>query len=301
MMLLLDPALFLTEKPDQLSYEEDTLLTRLVDDAVRLCRQPGHRVLAAGGYWSKLQQELVRPLERVGSPRLKAGLDALRAHARPLVLPEPPASGKARMWGALQLFGWLRLGNDWFKVMEHVLLRCALLDEPVSLLVRLFEGRNQTTHAVGHSQLLEKTRWRLYVQVPGRPLCTLPCLRNPRNLAVDWTQRFDERLPAQSDGARFPFCPPEKWWRRHVEAFRTVKSKPAWVDKRGNGWARPATGGGHHWDVFIADPRLADSIGLDQLNIVQWEVRPEGSIGHIHHVPSEKRGRLRDTAGWTCD
>ena len=301
MKVILDPALFLTRVPGQLSADEDVEIRQLIDDAVRVCRQHGYEVVAAGAYWKKLQQDLVRPLERAGSPQLRAGLDTLRSLAKPRNLPVPPAGSRKKVWGVKQLFGWPRLGQDWLELMETVLVGCALLGESFMLLARQFEGRNQQTHASGRCELVEKTRWRLYIQVTGQPPLTLPCIRNLRNLSIDWTQRFDERLPAQSDGARFPFCPPEHWWRRHVVSCRTVQSKPAWVDARGNGWARPATGGGRHWDVYIEDPNVAETIGLDQLNIVQWEARPEGKVGHIHHVPTEKKSRLADTAGWSCD
>ncbi|HEX5747629.1 MAG TPA: hypothetical protein VFZ09_15385 [Archangium sp.] len=301
MKVILDPALFLTQVPDRLSADEDAELTRLVADAVRVCRQRGYQVVAAGPYWKRMQQELVRPLERVGGRELKAGLDTLRSLAVPQNLPVAPAGSRKKVWGVKQLFDWPRLGSGWLEQMEQLLIGCALLGGPFILLVRHFEGRNQKTYATGRCELVEKMRWRLYIQVTGQPQCTIPCIRNPRNLLVDWTQRFDESLPAQSDGARFPFCPPEKWWRRHVEPFRTMQSKPAWIDVRDNGWARPATGGGRHWDVYIADPKLAESIGLGQLNIVQWEVRPEGKIGDIHHTPTGKQSRLADTTGWSCD
>jgi hypothetical protein len=284
-----------------LSSEEDAEITQLIREAVRVCRQPGYRVVAVGEYWKKLQQDLVRPLERVGSYELKAGLDTLRSYAENLKFPAPALGITKRVWGVKQLFGWARLESTWLELMERLLVNCALLGGPFILFARLFEGRNQQTHAAGRSEIAEKTRWRLYVQLAGQPLCAIPCIRNLRNLAVEWTQRFDERLPAKFDNARFPFCPPEKWWRRQVEPIRTIQSKPAWVDARRNGWARPATGGGRHWDLYIADPNIVETIGLNQLNIVQWEVRPQGIVGDIHHVPTKKQSKIADTAGWSCD
>ncbi|WNG24748.1 hypothetical protein F0U62_12545 [Cystobacter fuscus] len=300
MKVILDPALFLTDVPGHLTAEEDAKLVQLHGDAVRVCRQ-GHSVVAVGDYWKKLQQELVWPLERIGSQRLKAGLSALRDLAKPQTLPAIPPHSRKKVWGIKQLFEWPKLGSNWLEIMESLLVRCALLEEPLMILVRNFEGRNQRTHAAGRCNLIEKTRWRIRIQVTGTPPCIIPCIRSPRNLSVEWTQRFDERLPAQVDKARFPFCPPAKWWGRDVKPFRTMESKPAWEDARGNGWARPATGGGRHWDVYISDPNLTETIGLNQLNIVQWEVTPEGKVGDIHHVPTEKQGRLASIAGWSCD
>ncbi len=82
-----------------------------------------------------------------------------------------------------------------------------------------------------------------------------------------------------------------------------MKSRPVWLDCKGNAWARPniPEGRGHHWDVYISDTQLAERIGLRQLNVVGFGgPASEGAPGLIHHVPTAKQSRLRDDAGWTC-
>ena len=206
------------------------------------------------------------------------------------------------MWSVRPLFGWSNLAPGWFEAMEQLLLRCALTGERGVVITRPIEGRNVRRHAVGRCELMEKTRWRVYVHASGAPPWRADCVTHPRNLSSPWTSRFDHRLPGPEDGARYPFCPPLRWWDRDVSAHSTVESKPAWVDRRGSAWIRPATGGGHHWDVFIRDVSTAEQIGLDQLNIVEWGAPPgQGKPGDIHHVPTGKAGRLKSDPGWSCD
>jgi hypothetical protein len=179
--------------------------------------------------------------------------------------------------------------------MTRLLVSCALLDQPVALATRLFHGRNMTVHAVGRTTLVEKTRWRLILHVPGRPPRFVPCVRSRRNLDTPWTTRFDDLLP---DTGHYPFCPPARWWRRDVPAHRTCRSKPCWVDVFGNGWGQPGAGGNLHWDVFLEDPAMAEAVGLDAINVVAWGTPEPGKTpGEIHHVPEDKKARFRG-GGW---
>jgi len=300
MIAVIDPALFLTDGVQGLLSEgEEKELTEIVDDAARICRAQQAVIPAADWYWKKLQNDLVRPLlRRRRGPRLPQGLDALAHHAKHLTLVGVPTSGAARMWGVKPLFDWVRLEPSWIDVMERLLIGCAQQDDETVLITRLFAGRNMTPHAVGRCTLTEKTRWRVYLHVPGRPPRRIPCIRNPRNLTVPWTARFDEKLP---DQGRFPFCPPGKWWLRDTQGCGTHTSKPAWLDAHGSGWVQPMTGGDHHWDVLLADPNLEETVGLSALNVVAWGTREsEKTPGELHHVPKEKRQRLKPGAGWTC-
>jgi hypothetical protein len=297
MLAVLDPALFLLSGTQPLPADEAHHFEVLLDEAVRICRKTRARIPNQDWYWGELQRSLVLPVERVATRRMKLAIDELRRHAGRIEFPAPV---QARAWGIKPLFGWDRCPPDWLERMQQVLLGCALSDETL-LITRLFEGRNLQIHATGRCTLHEKTRWRLYLHAKGQPPRSIPCVSSARNLAVDWTTRYDERLPASSDGARYPFCPPEGWWRRDVLAFRPHASRPAWVDKQGNAWARPSTGGGYHWDVYLNDPKLIETIGLSQLNIVQFGAPPdEGHSGHIHHVPAKKQARLRNDPGWHC-
>jgi hypothetical protein len=299
MIAVIDPALLLTTEADgALSAEEEAELVACVDDAERICRDFDARIPAADWYWGKLQRETVRSLlRRTKDPRLRQGLDNLRGRAKPVEIAEKPIVGRTQLWGARTLFGDERLAPQWLAVMERLLIGCAQRDEETILITRLFEGRNLVRHVVGKSTLDEKTRWRILANVPGRPPRLIRCVRNPRNLKVSWTTRFDEKLP---DTGRYPFCPPDRWWRGTTEVWRTLKSKPAWLDRYGNGWVQPATGGDYHWDVFLEDPKVRDAVGISQINVVTWGNAEKGKIpGEIHHVPQDKKSRFRG-GGWTC-
>lgn len=299
MIAILDPALLLTASPSgPLAADEEKALSKLLDDVARIFRDHGASIPAVDWYWRKLQTELVRPLYRRSSdPRLRRGLDAWQQHTRSWTVAGTPAQGKSRLWGVKALFDWPRLSPEWLAVMERLLIGCAQLGEPTVLVTRLFSGRNLEEHVASGSTLQAKTRWRLYLHVPGKAPCHVPCVRNPRNLAVPWTARFDDKLP---DGGRYPFCSPKRWWRRDVRVHGTVMSKPAWIDSRGNGWAQPGTGGDYHWDVFIKDPALEEAVGLDAINVAAWGSTDRGKApGEIHHISKEKKARFRDP-GWTC-
>jgi hypothetical protein len=300
MIAILDPALLLTDAAEgPLPQQEEQALSALVDDVARICRDYRARIPNVDEYWLKLQTELVRPLLKrtTRGPHLGEELKKWQQYASRLTLPGTPAAGKTKMWGVTPLFAWNRLPADWLGIMERLLIGCAQLDEQTVLVTRLFPGRNMQQHSVQRSTLTEKTRWRLYLHVPGKAPKHVPCVRNPRNLAVRWTTRFDEKLP---DGGTYPFCPLPRWWRRDVTAHGTVESKPAWVDRNATGWAQPTTGGNHHWDVFIRDPNLQQAVGISPINVVAWgSTEPGKDQGEIHHVPKDKQGRFRG-GGWTC-
>ena len=195
--------------------------------------------------------------------------------------------------------------GDWSDRMVRAVVRAMTARQPTVLLTRAMVGRNLLRHAAGDSTIDESIRWLLHLRVRGAAPTSIPCVRQRRNLqpGLSWTTRFDPRLPAELDGAEYPFCPPERWWRGDVDAVRTMQSRPVWVDARGYGWARPniTRGRGHHWDVYITDVKVAERIGLDQLNIVEFGApADQGQPGSLHHLPRQKQGRLRDRTGWTC-
>ncbi|MDC0711748.1 hypothetical protein POL68_24985 [Stigmatella sp. ncwal1] len=186
--------------------------------------------------------------------------------------------------------------------MASATLRAIVSGEDVVVLTRRVVGRNLKTHAAGGTTLEENTRWILHVQPKNIGHRQILCVHHPRNLSERWTARFDWRLPAVSDGARYPFCPPDNWWKASTSAIRTISSKPAWIDKRGTGWARPniPNGAGYHWDVFIRENALEQAVGLSQINVVAFGAPPdEGAPGQLHHEPGEKAGKLTGT-GWSC-
>jgi len=83
--------------------------------------------------------------------------------------------------------------------------------------------------------------------------------------------------------------------------WKTLESKPCWIDSNGLGWARPRTGGGYHWDVFLKNhTAICEAAGVDQVNVVQHGAPSEqGVAGAIHHA-GEKKGRLNKELSWSC-
>jgi hypothetical protein len=304
MLLVLDPALFLPERlGSPMNADERRQLALTLDEVVQICRTRQARIAGEPSYWRRIQA-LARPLRSLGQDehgrRIDAAMDALGVLLEPLT--RPPPVHQPRMWGVQMLFG-PTIGPDWLTVMEQVLVRSVLADPVVRIVVRFVEGRNVRRHAVKGCELLENLRWRVQLHVPDRPPAKLDCIRSRRNLDIEWSIRMDDRLPATLDGGACPFCPPDGWWRRDVVVFRTRESRPAWIDLRDNAWARPSTGGGHHWDVYLAPP-LDESIGLAQINIAQYDGqrRDRGKApGDIHHMPEEKRARLRKEPRWSCE
>lgn len=297
MIGLLDPALFLP-RPDQ-EIERDLGLVN------RTCRDHGIQLVQLDEYWRDLWTELARPLEhrlgreaRTALQELRRLAEATRRYVPPLVL----GAGKAWRAGFAQLFGHSALGASWEDRMARATVRAAIADGEVVLLARRMPGRNLISHAAGDSTLDETTRWIMHVQPKGIGHRQVLCVHHPRNISERWTARFDWRLPSSSGGAHYPFCPPDRWWKGSTSAHRTVESKPAWLDKHGNGWARPniPEGAGYHWDVFIQSPALQETVGLVQINVVEFGApRREGAAGHLHHVPEGKLGKPTG-AGWSC-
>jgi hypothetical protein len=300
MIGLLDPALFLPRADQEVQRELDLVLLA--------CKKHSIELLPLEEYWLDLWSILGRRLETTLKPDAKRPLQELRKlgeRGKPTLLSLPMLStlyGKAWRSGFRQLFAATWLGNSWEDRMASAVLRVIVADRAVVVFTRRVPGRNLQLHAAGGSTLEENTRWLLHVQPKGIGHRQIPCVYHPRNLSERWTTRFDWRLPTVSDGALYPFCPPNRWWKPSTIAFRTVSSKPSWVDKWGNGWARPniPNGAGYHWDVFIQDPSLEQVVGLPQINVVEFGApASEGAPGQRHHLPTKKDGKLTGK-GWNC-
>ncbi|MCP4659706.1 MAG: hypothetical protein GY856_30250 [bacterium] len=225
------------------------------------------------------------------------GLDAIRSFAAKIRFPEAPP--RVAVWDFRAWF--TQAGPEWVEVMARTLIGCVLTGEETILITQLLPGRNAKEHSgPGRCRLTEKTCWNLRVSVPDTDCRRIPAVCSRRNVSIPWTIRFDDTLPAESDGASFPFCPQRDWFKSSVCAFETHQGRPAWLDAKGNHWACPGTGWGHHWDVYL-DLHLRDRYGLGQLNIVRWGSSPgAGVVGDLHHVPREKQPRLKIRTGWTC-
>lgn len=296
MIGLLDPALFLPRPEAEVQRDFDAVL--------RTCAQHAVSLPTLEEYWQDLWTSLGLPLERSLSPSGKRSLQEIRRLGERSSNEIPSlGQGAGLVWrrGFQQLFGPQHFANSWEERMAAASIRAAATGEKVILLTRRMPGRNLVQHAAGSSTLDENTRWVLHLQPRGIGPVQVLCVYHSRNLTDSWTTRLDWRLPGAL-GARYPFCPPKAWWKGSTVVWRTVSSKPAWIDHHGNGWARPniQNGTGYHWDVYIQSVSLQGVVGLGQINVVAFDApATEGQPGHIHHVPANKNGKLTQT-GWQC-
>jgi hypothetical protein len=290
MLAVIDPCLFDVRDP---------VSARAMREVVGMLRSYKMRIPDVPSYWPKVVQGFLAPLSKKvqGDPEYDRHIKMLLGFAQSMSLPELPP--RVSVWDFKTMF--LPLGEPWLETMRRIVSGCVLSGEDTVLVTRLIEGRNMKTHPHGKVVLEEKTCWNLRVRRP--PSSTIVPVWNvvrARNMDVKWTCRYDDRLPSSSDNATFPFCPSAGWEKSSIVAFRVHESRPAWLDSHGNYWARPSTGAGHHWDVYL-DADLEEEYGLGQLNIVEWGAPPkEGAAGSIHHVPAGKKGRLNKRTGWTC-
>jgi len=211
---------------------------------------------------------------------------------------------RGRMWGVEMMAGGPRSGTPWLPELQRVLaatVATAHQEQTSALfLCHRIEGRNVCDRSSGGVELVEVLRWRLTIANQGSPTTVLPCVSRERHLTVPWTRRMDERLPDEHGPGRHPYCPPPTWHNSKTVVHRTAYSKPCWEDAQGQSWARPSTGSGYHWDVFLT-PANAEQIGLSQINVTQHGAPSgQGAAGDLHHVPANKRHALRSEHGWRC-
>ncbi len=296
MIGVLDPAL-LQLRSDALALDELNLV-------LKMCKEHTIQLIPFEEYWDPMWREFGRRLERgLRDPRAKQALREVRklgGRCSTSGLPAAAPDSIAFRRGFHQLFGedWLSAG--WEERMARAVVRAVMADDDVVVLTRRIVNRNLTLHSANHSTLHINTRWILHVQPQGAGHRHIPCVYHPRNLVTRWTTRLDWRLP--SEAARYPFCPPQDWWKSTTTTYATICSKPAWRDSASRGWARPNIpgGAGYHWDVYIVTPSEQQRIGVSQLNIVEHGApATEGVAGDIHHIPIDKRHLVRDV-GWSC-
>ena len=296
MIALIDPAFFVRGDPrsDEMAFVRDlaAILT--------LLRNGPASLVAVEDYWRPMAAELIQPLEQ-RFPSARQPLGELRKRAVGRVL--PTVHGTHRVWGFKSMFDCPHTGlaPAWVDRMTSAAHRACLTGEPVILIARPVVGRNVVRHQTGHSRIDEVTRWRLYVQPGTATPAPIACIDRVRHLRQPWTARYDARLPGAEDGARYPFCPDPRWWKRDIHVVGTRESKPAFIDHSDRAWARPSTpGAGHHWDVYVSDVVEQERLGVAQLNIVEVGApASEGTPGFIHHVPREKKQAVHDV-GWSC-
>jgi hypothetical protein len=287
---LLDPMLFL--HTPHISLDELTELNHVM-------RTYKMEIPLAPFYWKKFLRECVRLLHARVDRDYLAALDQLRDHSKELHLPALPP--KVSVWSFLDLFA--ELDQEWLDVMLKIAAQCSMTGRRTVVLSRLIDGRNVRSHSASDTNCInEKTIWNLRVQPLRGQIIRIPIACSRRNISIPWSCRFDDELPADIENADFPFCPHPDWETNpNLTVCRTFQSRPAWVDSKGNYWAEPSTPNPQHWDVYL-NSEMHESYGINQLNICKSQVPlPFGkAAGDIHHVPPEKRPRLRRTAGWNC-
>ncbi|HNH49392.1 MAG TPA: hypothetical protein PKY30_20255, partial [Myxococcota bacterium] len=300
MMALLDPYLF--DRPlrrdGTLSPEEEENLAADLEDVWEACTFARARLVQVESYWEPLWQELILPLQnRLLTRPAKNAIGQLRKlQYQNLNLPE--ASAGTRLWGFNAMFPSNKtISTAWRDRMATAAVSLVARGEDLLLLTRLQHGRNMMLHrGKEHVEIEEVVRWRISVRLPKAAASAhIPCIRHRHQLERPWSTRYDHRLPVAADGSRYPFCIPPYWNRRSTVAVRTTASAPAWLDAAGRAWTRPNIpgGAGYHWDVYTVGLAEQQTLGVDQLNVVEFGApSAEGKPGHLHHVPTTKASRV---------
>jgi hypothetical protein len=318
MIALIDPAVFVappgTEKLD--GSEDEALRTR-VEGAHRVLRElvknrsariatrriDVHSEDASATIevdsWGKLQRAHIRPLSRRLSVETQQSVYLLRELiTRHGVLIPKRAERRGRCYGVNALFSPRymdeALCDEWSKLL------CSATGEGDEVVVvsTLVLGRNAANRSSEDgTELVERTRWRVYAHLQEYAPVAIDVLVHTRNIDERWTTRFDPRLPRSGP---CPFCVPRDWHQRGTVVWKTLESKPCWIDSNGLGWARPRTGGGYHWDVFLKNNTvIREEAGVDQVNVVQHDApSAQGVAGAIHHA-GDKKGRLNEALSWS--
>lgn len=310
MIALLDPFLFvrsIDSASAPLSDEIDECLATDLKDTLGALRASRAELAAIDDYWEHLWREIIAPLERrVRNRDTKQALQELRKLGRSFTgLAAAPE--EIRVWGFHTMFGaQTGLSEVWERRMQDAASRVLLCGHKVLLLTRLIEGRNLRVHNGRRDVIIDEiTRWHLSVRFPGDPYHRrIPCIRSKEQIEREWTIRLDERLPTNRDGVPYPYCIPERWWRRDTQVVTTMNSVPVWMDAAQRGWTRPNIPGGrgYHWDVFLTGTMTIEQYNLEYLNITQWGGVPdkeERAPGTIHHIKGDK-GKTPKGPGWAC-
>lgn len=286
MKAILDPFVFWLPPNAQINQKYIGDILTSIDFVISVSRHRSVAIATTDAIWKRIIRDLVRPLSNHIAPRLlQPRISALR---NILTLVEPPPIVTGETWGMKQLFTFDNLpdSDNWMTPLARLAAYWINNNEEVVFLTRLWEGRNLVKHSAGHCVIWEKTHWKVYIQANAvNGTVGITCISSLRNLDVPWTTRYDDRLPDKAPDEGLPFVPPATWDRPTTHAVRTIRSKPAWVDKMGNGWADTNTPGiAHHWDVFLNHTDLKSKFGDDHVNITCWGTEDRGRIqGSIHH------------------
>lgn len=281
-------------------------LRHRLDHANALLMQPGTQLVVAVdklAWFDDVFRAQVKSLELGAERPLKQAFARLLEHRkRGRTLPGVVLTGT--MWGVVQMAQWPTSQRSWRPELERVLaasvVTAAREGVPVVFLCHRIEGRNIRDRSSNSVELVEVLRWRLSVSIRGAMPALIPCVGQLRHLDVPWTRRMDDRLPDVHGPDLHPYCPPSGWAHARTKVWGTHASRPCWLDAQGQWWARPATGGGYHWDVYLNHDE-EQRIGLSQINVTRHGVPiGEGAPGDLHHVPKKKRQAIQTSSGWRC-
>lgn len=308
-LVVLDPGFFredgLQSADAQVFAEAERRLRVRLDDANRVLRG---RTLVVGTqeipWLDTVYHREVRGMQSRLGREAKTAIDQLFREHKRSGLSLSPVVPQGAFWGVAMMADWLALGGGWRENLEYVLAATAhaaqARGEDALFLCHQILGRNAADRSSNTVELIEVLRWRVTVSVRGAKTTVLPCVAHPRHIDVPWTRRMDPRLPDATGPGLHPYCPPPRWKHSGTTVTRTLQSRPCWIDAHDQGWARPATGKGYHWDVYLTAPN-STRIGLSQINVTRHGVPSnEGQPGDLHHVPSEKQHAIRSRTGWRC-
>jgi hypothetical protein len=308
MLVILDPGFFreadIKSGNGERRARAERRLTERLEDANRLLARRGAALIVAVDrlrWFDEIWRAEVRPIEEAAGRPLKQALARLREHhRRGRTLPEVAPQGN--MWGISMMAEWPDFGRSWREALELVVSATvhAGAGEGAVFLCHRILGRNAMDRSSATIELTVVMRWRLTAALRGAPTTVIPCVGSERHIDVAWTRRMDDRLPDAHGTGLHPYCPPAGWRNAQTRVWGTQQSRPCWLDARGQGWARPAIADGYHWDVYVTSEAEA-RIGLGQINVTRFGAPAgQGHPGDLHHIPTAKRGRLRDKSGWDC-
>lgn len=295
LMLVIDPYLFLPN-PIIGIYDKDSskIIKADLKKIIDFCRKQKTKVVFDRETWKNIDLNFIRKLSMTSrDSELDVALTIFRNDLLNVI--DFNESEKTRTWGLNSLFyGIANETNKTFAdAVAKSILHCIKNNFPVSIFVKEILGRNIKEIRAGHSFIIERTRWRIYISQKGfsNPY-PIPCITCERNFTTDWSARHDVNLPSSG---KYEFIPRSRWDLKKTSVSGVMDSKPVFFDRLGNGWARPNTPGSpYHWDVYIKDPGWKAVFKVDQINISRNGIPKEQGIeGTIHHIPKNKASIIK--------
>jgi hypothetical protein len=284
LMLLIDPYIFLPGKTGKFDTKKICEIKLILKTIIFICKQKNWKIICDRDGFNYIEMNIIKNITKdFSDPELATALLIMRRDCINTVHIDD--AQRVRTWGIKPLFNNLVSESD--KLLADFVTKSALacLNKGAQAYFFVHEsvGRNIDLHRAGNSIILERTRWRIYLSAQGLPgIMPIPCIYHQRNLDVEWTTRYDIKLPDSGD---FPFIPLGKWHLRKTIAVGTKTSKPVFIDQDGNGWADPnIPGDSYHWDVYLKNTAWIAATKKVQINISRHGIPSvQGKPGTIHH------------------